>query len=81
MRKVAEVHKSFADLHQYHPFGSISVRAGCQACAAAEESASLILAPEHAMWLLWVTIAMHFAGTVRSSKLLLAAALPSIPPW
>jgi hypothetical protein len=73
MRKVAEVHKSFADLHQYHPFGSISVRAGCQACAAAEESASLILAPEHAMWLLWVTIAMHFAGTVRSSKLLLAA--------
>lgn len=73
MSKVAEVHKSFADLHQYHPFGSISVRAGCQACAAAEESASLILAPEHAMWLLWVTIAMHLAGTVRSSKLLLAA--------
>ena len=71
--KVAEVHQSFASLHQYHPFGASSVRAGCQACAAAEESASLILAPEHAMWLLWVTIAMRFAGTVRSSKLLLAA--------
>ena len=73
MSKLAEVHRSFTRLHQYHPFGSISVRAGCQACAAAEESASLVLAPEHAMWLLWVTTAMHFAGAVRSSKLLLAA--------
>ena len=71
--KVAEVHRSFTRLHMYHPFGSISARAGCQACSAAEESASLVLAPEHAMWLLWVTIAMHFAGAVRSSKLLLAA--------
>ena len=71
--RIAATRSTFTSLHQYEPFGSGAVDTGCLACADAEEVASKILAPDNGMWLLWVTIAMHFAGTARNSKLLMAA--------